>query len=83
MNDRDFRLIASFGLIANSALYLSAVIACGLIVHNPWAWRLGVAAVGVTYLSYTAHLIAARFAFSLVILSIALGALAGLSLLVV
>lgn len=86
--------ILARGVQINSALYLAGCFVAGLVTGNGWAWRFALAAAGVTYLSYLAQWEDARreatsFATSLwtisrglVLLSIALGAAAGLRLLV-
>jgi hypothetical protein len=72
------------GLFVNGALYLAGCFVAGIVAGNPWAWRLALAAAGVTYLCYLAQTVPnaphAILVF-LLLLSIALGATAGLSLL--
>lgn len=73
------------GLLLNSALYLSGVFIAGLVTGNPWAWKMSLAAMGVTYLCYWFQAdtqlppMAIRIT---VILSIVMGAAAGIGLLV-
>ncbi len=81
------------GVLLNSALYLTGCFTAGLLVQNPFAWRLALAAAGVTYLGYVAQNIVegCRFGLvteawnravkALVIVSMVLGAAAGLVLL--
>jgi hypothetical protein len=40
------------GLQLNSALYLVSAFGAGIILERPAAWRLALAAMGITYLSY-------------------------------
>lgn len=44
------------GIQINSALYLAGAFVAGLVVDNPLAWKLALAAIGVTYLSYLAQM---------------------------
>lgn len=97
----DYRLEIPFrGALVNSALYLTAVVAAGLLTANPFAWRCGIAAMGVTYLSYLSQAPRLRFEShhdrtpaiyipvpgvlrsAVLLSSIALGALAGVALLI-
>ena len=41
------------GIQVNSALYLTMAFVAGLVSGHPLAWKLALAAIGVTYLSYT------------------------------
>lgn len=78
------RPILTIGVIVNSALYLGAVIGTALYEHNFLASRLGIAAIGVTYLAYNQMFGYPAWQFTngtLVWLSIALGVFAGLALL--
>lgn len=78
----DLQRIYAFGLIVNSALYLAAVFVAGLLTQNAWAWQAAIGTMGVTYLSYAAHLVERpRAARSLASLSILTGVVAGLRLL--
>lgn len=77
----ELQRIFAFGAMLNSALYLEACFMAGLFLGNPVAWRLAIAAMGVTYLSYCAAFIEHRSRYYLLPASIVLGALAGLSLL--
>lgn len=73
------------GVQINSALYLVACFVAGLVQHNPFAWRLAIAAMGVTYLSYLFQLSAPNVSIlnrGTVYASIVLGICAGLSLLI-
>lgn len=89
MDRATFKTVVAVGVLLNSALYLSACLALGVIAQRPMVWRLALAAIGVTYLSYLLHSVAdhdaqdafARLARLMVYLSIALGVLAGLALL--
>ena len=82
-----FKLVMAIGVLLNSALYLTGCVAAGLIVGNPLAWRMGLAAAGATYLSYICHFASegndwhGAWARVLVYTSILLGAFAGISLL--
>ena len=40
------------GILLNSALYLSSVIAAGLVTGHDLAWKLGILALGAAYVSY-------------------------------
>ena len=51
----DQRFIA-IGAYINSALYCAGVFVAGIVRGNPWAWRLALATVGVTFLCYNAQL---------------------------
>lgn len=70
-------------MLLNSALYLAAVIAAGLVTAHTAAWRLGIFAVGLTYLCYLAQTMAnyEHVARLLVVLSVVVGTAAGLALL--
>lgn len=86
MDFATFRLMMTVGAQVNSALYLVGVFVAGLAGGNAWAWKLSLAALGVTYFGYLLHCIAEpggrwqTAAVAVVWLSIALGAVAGLSL---
>jgi len=73
------------GLLINSALYLSGCFIAGLVTGNPWAWKMSLATMGVTYLCYWFQAdtalppLVVKFT---VILSICMGAAAGIGLLV-
>lgn len=70
------------GGVAASTLYLAGCIVAGLVVGSPVAWKGGLVAVGITYLSYLAEAgDCHRLAVGLMALSIAAGVLAGLVLL--
>ena len=76
------------GAMINSALYLVAVFIAAFIMGKDLAWKLDVAACGITYLSYVMMAAgqvrekpAMMLANALVWLSIALGAAAGIALL--
>lgn len=47
---------AVIGAMLNSALYLSAVFIAGLTINNEVAWKLSIAAMGFTYLSYLLYM---------------------------
>lgn len=68
-------------VLLNSALYLAAVIAAGLVTAHTAAWRLGIFAVGLTYLCYLALANYEHVARLLVVLSVVVGTAAGLALL--
>lgn len=73
-------------VLFNSALYLIACVVLGYLRHNDVAMFLGIAAVGVTYLSYVWQLrlfgrVDRAIAFGLVVLSVLLGAASGIVLL--
>lgn len=72
------------GLIANSALYLGSVFVAALVDHNIIATHLAIAAMGVTYLSYFVQTVTPSRvgAIGSVGMSVALGAAAGIALLV-
>ncbi len=71
----------SIGVLLNSALYLAGCVAAGLVTGNTWAWRLALAALGATYISYALQIGDHRMAAPAVWLSIGLGFAAGLKLL--
>jgi hypothetical protein len=92
MNRDTFKLIMAIGVLLNSALYLFGVLFLAIILCDPAAAKLAIAAIGVTYLSYVAQFVAdehaeapARAAWHLAPLlvwtSIILGVVAGLVLL--
>lgn len=75
--------LMAVGVMLNSALYLVAVVAAGFLTAHPKSWKLGIAALGVTYLSYVLNISTQNrpivvFMFMLTIL---LGAGAGITLL--
>lgn len=73
------------GAQINSALYLLCAFVAGTVTGHPVAWKLALAAMGVTYLSYIAQLeshIPRAAASWIVVASVVLGAAAGLALLV-
>lgn len=88
MNRETFKSLMAVGVLLNSALYLNGVFVAGLVESNPWAWRGALAGFGVTYLSYLLHFAGgtaewpSAAARGLVWLSIAIGALAGVALLI-
>lgn len=84
MDRAAFKSVMAAGVLINSALYLNGVFVAGLVEGNLWAWKLALAAFGVTYLSYLAQFIreGSILAVGAVWLSIALGAAAGLALLI-
>lgn len=70
--------------IINSALYLTSVFIAGIVTNNPTAWRLAIATYGICYLAALVQVTVPTYrttAIILVILSIAFGAAAGVSLL--
>ena len=67
-----------------SALYQTGVIALGWLTGNTFAWKMGLAAAGLTYLSFAIQITypdLPRVANTAVAVSIVAGTLAGLSLL--
>lgn len=86
MSDTD---AVRIGVLVNSALYLTLVFVAGLFFGVPFAWKSAVATAGVVYLAYFAQEAAITsqskvircVAVALVLLSIALGAGAGIALL--
>jgi hypothetical protein len=67
-----------------SALYQSGVIALGWLTGNAFAWKVGLAAAGLTYLSFAIQIAypdARGVAGTAVAASIVAGTLAGLALL--
>lgn len=67
-----------------SALYQGGVIALGYLTGNAFAWKMGLAAAGLTYLSFAIQISypdATRVAGTAVAISIIAGVLAGLALL--
>ena len=88
MTRETFKLVMAIGVLLNSALYLAACFVAGLVLGKPLVYDLAIAASGVTYLSYIAHFSSEEpgdhlhsIAIYLVFASVALGVLAGLSLL--
>lgn len=74
----------AIGIYINSALYLSAVFTAGLWTGNALAWKLAIATFGTCYLAYVAQVTIPELRglnIGLVIASVVLGMLAGLSLL--
>ena len=71
------------GVLLNSALYLVCCFVAGLVVRNGWAWRLAIAAMGMTYLCYLVQLAGAPHGRTVILAgySILLGAAAGIALL--
>lgn len=76
---------AGLGLLINSALYLGAIIAAGLVTGDAFAWKLALLSVGACYIGYFLQIgpsrVPRRIIAAIVYLSIALGVLAGLALL--
>lgn len=77
------------GALLNSALYLSAVFIAGMLTANGLAWKLAVAAMGVTYLSFLLQMSsdavagqAGKLEAGVTLFSILLGIAAGVALLV-
>ncbi|HXI78302.1 MAG TPA: hypothetical protein VNH21_14260 [Steroidobacteraceae bacterium] len=86
MDLKTFKSFMAIGALLNSALYLSGCLIAGLVVGNGFAWRLALAAMGMTYVSYLAQFVLtapepSNLASGLVWFSIILGAVAGTSLL--
>lgn len=78
----DNRILA-YGLLINSALYLVGCFVVGLL-QNPIAWKLALASMAITYLSYysqLAHGVSRYVQIALCSASIITGAAAGLVLL--
>ena len=82
-----YKTLCVIGLMINSAIYLVAVLVLAVMFNRPLVWRFDLVAVGVTYLSYSAHVLSQgtgdrwhSVALALVWLSIFLGATAGLAL---
>lgn len=68
------------GALVNSALYLVCVFVAGIVTAHPIAWKLAVAAMGVTFFVYVLSR-QPRVAVAAVFLSWMLGAAAGINLL--
>lgn len=74
-------------ILLNSALYLSGVFAAGILLANPFAWKLALIAAGMCYVTYVAQYFSgvrhlyARVGEITTWLSIVAGVLAGLALL--
>ena len=79
MSRETFKLLMAIGVLLNSALYLVGCLIAGLIMGRPVVYDLALAALGVTYLSYTCHFAAGEgdtmhgIALLLVYVSIILG----------
>lgn len=79
--------LMAIGGIVNSALYIAGVFLAGLATGNDVVWKAAIATAGLTYLSYLANmallagLIPEWIARASVIVSVALGASAGIALL--
>lgn len=72
------------GALINSALYLLCVFVAGIVTGHPVAWKLALVALGVTYISHIAQigpLVSRDWCMGIVVLSVALGATAGVDLL--
>lgn len=48
----DLQRMLLLGILLNSALYLVAVFAAGIVTHNPVAWKIAIAAMGFASLGY-------------------------------
>lgn len=78
--------LAFIGALVNSALYLTAVFAAGLILGRPQAWQGALVAMGATYLSYALAFCTVyqpwvlRAQWAAVILSVVVGVAAGIAL---
>lgn len=80
----DYRLVLVIGALLNSALYLTAIVAAGLVGGNEIAVRLAIATLGVNYLAYLAQWSRPDLRWLGTVnglASIALGAAAGVALL--
>lgn len=77
------REFLAIGCYINSALYLAAVFIAGLTTGNPWAWKLAIAAMGVTYLCFLVQVygLSLKVVNAVVAASIIFGAAAGVALL--
>jgi hypothetical protein len=84
-----FEIFAA-GVLLNSALYLTAVLVAGIATNHGAAWRVAIAAMGVTFLSHLLGCATCRAPQSralwglqnvVTMVSIVLGLLAGLLLL--
>jgi hypothetical protein len=77
----DQRLLV-IGLYINSALYLTGVYWAGLIYHNNFAWKMALAAAGLSYVGYLAQVTQIPRALCGIVVGISaiVGAAAGLSL---
>lgn len=87
MNWATYKTLAAIGLMINSAIFLIAVLVLAVLFNRPLVWRFDLVAIGVTYLSYSCHVLCEHdrdawrsAAVVLVYLSIGLGAIAGLAL---
>jgi hypothetical protein len=76
------------GALINSSLYLACVFIAGIVTAHPIAWKFALITMGVTYLQHTIGIVAAyefgawqTVSIALLWLTIALGAVSGLSLL--
>lgn len=78
----DQRFLA-IGCYINSALYLAGVFVAGIVYRHPHAVHFSLASAGFSFLGYFAQVANAKRSISaaLVILSVGLGAVAGLLLL--
>jgi hypothetical protein len=88
MSRETFKLVMAIGVLLNSALYLGGCMIAGLVIRNGAAWKLALAALGITYLSYVCHFSSTSlgdalhsWGIRLVFLSVALGVVSGLALL--
>ena len=70
------------GALLNSAIYLVGCFIAGLYTAHPWSWKLALAAMGVTYLSYIVQISTHRLANAVTLVSIVIGLASGISLLV-
>ena len=83
------KALIAVGVLLNSACYLAVCFVAGLVTGNAWAWRLSIAAYGVTYLCYNAQMAVDkvggmlwwRVSAALLVLSVVLGLAAGLAFL--
>lgn len=70
------------GALVHGALYLLMAFIGGIVENNPLAWKLAIAAAGVSYLSYSVQSVDERAGNIFVLISILLGAAAGIALLI-
>lgn len=83
MLNADQRLLV-VGLYISSTLYIVGVFVGGLLTQHTWAWRLAIVTAGINYFAYLAQLspsVSRSEHRALVIASIAVGTIAGLTLL--
>lgn len=87
MDRATFKLLAGIGVLMHGGFYLVAVTVLGMQLGNHFVMCTGLAAMGVTYLSFFCHFVGQpndwyeATAPSLVWISIGLGVLAGFGVL--